>query len=307
MPTIFDANRFGVAVLGQNTFRIYQRGGGYEGKDHPAELIYFPWITGQTVVNDARGGGILMSSPAAAGAHVVALGSNYNVWYSQNGNGAWSQLPGGTLTSAPAICVDAAGLIRVFAVGLDAQMWHTWKPSGGNWAAWEPAPVLSVGVKSAPSIASRGAGSVDVVVQGNDNHVHHLSWDPAAKTWTQWDLLEDAVTDAPPACCWWGNSTFHVFCRSAATPQLLHTYFDWAGGWGRWHNPLSPASPGWGADAPAHPKGLSSGPVTAVDKNGRVDVFARTPGAEVSNVRWAPETGWQSWKAIPVNSVFYPA
>jgi hypothetical protein len=306
MPVI-DGSRFGVAVLNQDTFRICQMGGGYAGKTSPTGMIYFPWLTGQSVVNDQHGGGHLGSGPSAAGAHIVARGSDGNIWYTKDANGTWTPLPAKQMDSAPAICVEPGGVVRVVARGPDGHLWHTSKLVGGSWAAWIkiPAAPPGGGIKSAPSIGSGKAGTLNILVQGNDNAVWHLPWH-TGEAQPKWQALGGQTT-AAPTCCWWGNSTFHVFCRGLDN-QLWHTYFDWShpDGMGRWRNPLDPNSAGWANEAPKHPKGLSSGPVVVADKNGRVDIFARTPGAEMSVLRWAPETGWQPLKEIRVNSVFYP-
>lgn len=305
-----DETRIGVTALGADNFRICQRGGGYFGKhENWNRPIYYLWSPSQEWVNDELGSGELTSAPAIAGPHIAARGKDGNIWYKNASSNAWEKLPSGSLTSAPAICMEGKNLY-IFARALNNQLWHISKAPKGGWTGWSNAsiPALPSGMKSAPSIASPKPGRIDIVAQGGDDQVWHLYYDNSA--WSpQWDSLGGTVT-ATPTCCWWGTDTFHVFAR-ATDFQLYHKYFDWSDkdGHGRWHNPNNPAdNVGWANDAPAHPKGgISSAPVAVVDSSRRVDIFARGGGAEAWNIRWASGTGWQQWKPIRINSVFYPA
>ena len=304
-----DLGTIGVAATSNNQFIICQSGGGYQGLSDPDGLVYYNWIVGQEVVNDMLAGGDLTSAPSITnnGSYVAARGTDGNIWFLDEFS-KWSSLPDGSLVTAPSICLEQNHTIHVFAVGLDNQLWHTFKLKNQNWIPWssgeEKIPKLNVGIKSAPSVVSPKAGRFDIVVQGNDNHIYHLSWDGESGGWFPWEDLNGQAT-AVPTCCWWGYETFHVFARGT-DGQIWHKYYDWSSR--KWHNPHNPADNlGWGNDVPAHPNGMiSSAPVAVVDLEGRVDIFAKAFGAEVWNVRWNG-TNWESWKPIFINSVSYPA
>jgi hypothetical protein len=294
-----DGTTFGATALGVDKFLICQKGGGYAGKSAPSGLVSYPWSTGQGVVNDQLLGGALTSAPAVAGDRLAVRGNNGNIWYKSpvESGGDWSELPGGIVSSAPAICMEAGGTVHVFARGMEFQLWHSYKAPKQNWTPWsrQGIPELPGGMKSAPSVASLRAGRLDVVAQGSNNEVWHLVYENG---WQSWSSIGGIVTSRP-TCCWWDNSTFHVFVRGQDN-NVWHRYFDWSDGQGKWHN--------WMNDVPVHPKGgISSSPICVVDVSGRVDLFARAAGAEIWNTRWTSSTGWKPWKDILINSVTYPA
>lgn len=302
-----DKTRYGVTSLGLDQFLICQTGGGWQGKYDSNGLVYYQWSrTGKATVNDELGGGDLTSAPAVVHSsyktHVAARGTDGNIWYKSSPSGAWEQLPSGSLTSAPAICVEGNN-VHIFARALDNQLWHTYKEPNAGWIGWrkESIPDLPGGMKSAPSVAVNTAGRFDVVAQGNDNKVWHLTYAPPAG-WSQWNSLGGSV-NAAPTCCWWGASVLHVFARGDNN-QVWHKYFDWSGGFGNWHNPLNPADhSGWGNDVPAHPNGgIMSAPVAVAGAAERVDIFAGGVGAEVWSMAWTSATGWQEWKPVHINS-----
>ncbi|HEX8091047.1 MAG TPA: hypothetical protein VF762_19490, partial [Blastocatellia bacterium] len=201
---------------------------------------------------------------------------------------------------------------------LNNQLAHSWRDvKGGQWTAWtgsfngsESIPNLPVGMKSAPAVASPVTGGrIDIVAQGQDNRIYHLSYDRSSNTWApQWHDLHSTSTSAP-TLCWWGTNTLHVFTRGL-DKRVWHKYFDWSqeGGVGGWHNPNNYKDDvGWGDDAGAPPNSVThSSPVAVSVKPGVIDLFAVGWNMAVWHSRW-DGSSWQKWNPIYIKNKLYPA
>ena len=320
MSAFADLTRFSVVPRSSSQFTIYQFSNG--SKDTTAQygdnLVYYNWNLGDQQVIDSSGGGRLTSAPAAVlsgtSLYVVARGLNGNIWH-LNGGMDWSQLPGGELVSAPAICrekVSNGNIIHVFAVAKNNQLAHSSRDAAatGQWTDWtgsfngsESIPNLPGGMKSAPAVASPPAGGrIDIVAQGQDNKIYHLFYDRVSNTWAkQWKDLNGISTSAPTLC--WAGDFLHVFTRGL-DERVWHKYKDGAG----WHDPFNYQNEmGWGADAGVPPPTsvTHSSPVAVSVSPSTIDLFIVGGNTAVWHSRW--NGSWQPWKMISIFSKSYPA
>lgn len=80
---------------------------------------------------------------------------------------------------------------------------------------------------SDPTVASWGAGRLDVFVTGTDNTMMYEWFDISG--WHEWESLGGQLTSSPSAISW-GSGRIDVFARWSNN-TLQHRWFD-----GVWHD-----------------------------------------------------------------------
>ena len=102
---------------------------------------------------------------------------------------------GGVITSAPAACSQASGLLDVFARGTNGALLHkSW--DGTSWSEWEDlGGEMKLG--SDPAAASSGPGRLDVLIRGTDDALWHKWWNGAI--WSDWEALGGILASSPAA------------------------------------------------------------------------------------------------------------
>jgi hypothetical protein len=92
---------------------------------------------------------------------------------------------GGTLASAPAVTAWGDGLMEVFAVMPDGELWNRYW-DGVAWHHWESlGGELETG--TTPAASSWGADRLDVFARGRDGMTWHRWWD--GTRWVDWERL----------------------------------------------------------------------------------------------------------------------
>src|SRR5206468_3353111 len=81
---------------------------------------------------------------------------------------------------------------------------------------------------SSPSVASWGAGRMDVFIRGTDNALWHSFW--TGTQWSPFESLGGGLTSGPGVGSW-GPGRIDVFVRGTDN-QLWHKF--WAGAWSGW-------------------------------------------------------------------------
>src|SRR6185503_11058676 len=144
---------------------------------------------------------------------------------------------------------------------------------------------------AAVTVASRGAGKLDLFVVAADGRVMTSAWGPGHAGWSAWSPVGTRLF--PP------GAPIHVVSRSAdkldifgvdATGAVVSA--AWEPGFGTsWH--------GWWVlnDGTARP----GAPVTAVCRNtDKLDLFLTGDDGTVRTASWqASAPGWHGWSALP--------
>ena len=133
------------------------------------------------------------------GEQVRVPGTN-NQLYTNARNGldgswaGWSQVPGPTLRSRPAVTVTAAGDVHVVAVGADAALWHNVRRPTGAWAGWQ-----SLGGRFAPGTGAAATAVGDQVwFAGVGTNLACYVFGITAGGRTGW-LSQGGIVDGDPA------------------------------------------------------------------------------------------------------------
>jgi hypothetical protein len=147
--------------------------------------------------------------------YVVARKSNGRVYWSRNvitgdtythGNWtSWAEIPNGVLTAEPA-AVGNNGNLVVAGRGTDNAYWTT-SFNGSTWGPWTQ--ISGATFSSAPAIASRPPGFLDVFGQGADNKVYVSTFNAAqVPAWGAFEAIANGFTMSPPAA--WSRATGKV-------------------------------------------------------------------------------------------------
>jgi hypothetical protein len=200
----------------------------------------------------------------------------------QEPNGEFEDL-GGPITSAPAACSRAYGLLDVFARGRNGSLVHkSW--NGLDWSSWEDLGG-SVKAGSDPAVASWGADRLDVFARGGDDALWHMSWD--GSSWSGWESLGGQLGASPTVAYHNVGSTqkyLEVFVVDSQG-RLLQRTFD-GEAWGDWTEmslDLTTPMPG------VAPTAVTWGSV-------RVDLFVRGANGGDWHTFLAPGSRWYPWE-----------
>jgi hypothetical protein len=79
--------------------------------------------------------------------------------------------------------------------------------NGPIWTSWK---YLDTAISSAPAAVSRGNGTIDLFVRGNDNTLWQRSWN--GSSWTSWKDLQ-GVLSSSPAVISTGPNNLEVFVK----------------------------------------------------------------------------------------------
>lgn len=153
-------------------------------------------------------------------------------WRHFNGSAweAWVSL-GGVITSAPSAVSFGLNHIRLFARGVDQQIWLL--PYDGGWGRWWPLPKLEdVRSEAAPTaVGQPGTSMIDVYVCGSDGALWQISLD--GNDWGAWsDALGGSMASGVGAAAWAGGR--ELFAQEA-DGSLQHNRFD-GSTWSGWQN-----------------------------------------------------------------------
>ncbi len=124
---------------------------------------------------------------------------------------------------------------------------------------------------AAGSMAAWDGGRLDIVIQGDDDGLHHLAWSGAG--WSPWEELAMPARSRP-AIASWGAGRLDAFAI-ARKGSLAHGYFENA----------------WGADDLGG--ALDSPPVVTSWGAGRLDAFAVRADGSLDHWAWGG-AGWGS-------------
>ena len=117
---------------------------------------------------------------------------------------------------------------------------------------------------AAGGVAAWDGGRVDLMIQGDDDVLHHLAWDGTG--WSSWEALASSVASSPVIASW-GAGRLDAFAV-APGGTLGHTWFD--GGWG---------DDDLGGE-------LDSAPVVTSWGGGRLDAFALRADHTLDHWAW---------------------
>ncbi|GII20416.1 hypothetical protein [Planosporangium mesophilum] len=180
---------------------------------------------------------VVVKSVAPGRLDLFTVGADRALHHRAFRDGRWSGWEdlGGQLASTPAVGSLGPDQFDVFARGTDDMLWHTWI-SGGAWQPWAKLPG-SVAIDTAPSVASWGAGHMEVVARSKaDGTVWHTTLGSSGWS-TMAQLTPGKVTTAPVvAVC---NVNCADVFASYTDGRLYHSYLV-SGSWQPWK--LLPAS-----------------------------------------------------------------
>ncbi len=142
--------------------------------------------------------------------------------------------------------------------------------SAPTFTGWESLGGIST---SAPAVASRGSGKLDVFVRGGDNAIHTRSFD---RTWSGWSTLGGTFTSAPAVAAR-GAQRLELFARGEGN-QLFQRSFNKT--WGPWKNLGG---------------GITSAPAVVV-RGAKIDVFARGNDGQLMQKTF--DKTWSPWKGL---------
>jgi len=133
-------------------------------------------------------------------------------YHSTDGGTTWDYFGtshGGQMKDYPAAVSWGPNRIDVVVRGMDDKLWHiAW--DGNQWTAWEGLGGQSI--NSAPTICSRGEGSLDVFARASNGKVLYRTFNDGA--WAKdWTLLNSPPTDFTPAAAATGLSRLDVAIR----------------------------------------------------------------------------------------------
>lgn len=111
----------------------------------------------------------------------------------------WEDL-GGQLRSAAAAASWGDGVVQVFALHDDGEVWNRYW-DGERWHEWES---LGGSFTGQPAAAARGADQIDVFAVGADGVLRHRWWD--GLRWVDWEEVDGAPHDASAVSCAWAGS-----------------------------------------------------------------------------------------------------
>ncbi len=106
------------------------------------------------------------------------------------------------ISSSPTGIALKNGSVHVFARGMDNTLLHRRYDNG--WQPWQSlgGPIsgqISSDPESSPSVASWGAGHLDLYVRGTDDAVWHKSSKDSGTSWSNWERLGGSILSSPAA------------------------------------------------------------------------------------------------------------
>ena len=214
---------------------------------------------------------------SADGATLYFYASNFSI----DGPGmAAEMIPMAAEAGAPPIDLatneDGGGSSQLYVQGL-GQIVDSGRPVNSHLGLYASG---AGGAPNCPTTRARAAagltaawdgGRLDIVIQGDDDGLHHLAWSPGG--WSPWEELAQPARSRP-AIASWGAGRLDTFAV-APGGSLAHGYFEGA----------------WGADDLGGTPGSS--PVVTSWGAGRLDAFAVRDDGSLDHWAWGG-AGWGS-------------
>ena len=128
---------------------------------------------------------------------------------------------GGTLTTGPAVGINANGTLEVFARGSDNALYHIWQKSPGR-SAWYNWASLGGNLTSNPAVARNSDGRLEVFARGSDNALYHIWQTSPSGGWSSW-VRVDGLIDMKIAVAQNKDGRLEIFVRNEKH-ELAHRW-----------------------------------------------------------------------------------
>ena len=213
-------------------------------------------------------------------------------------NGGWSRwhsypTGGPNLFGSAAVARTGDGHLELFVLGDDGALWHMWQTAPNNgWSQWvshgAPPGLL---LNSAPSVAAREDGRLDVFIVSQEAALWHIGKTAANSGWSDWVSL-----GSPSGVSFGSDSTAVVACSADGHLELFVVGND-----GRlWQTRQTAPNGGWSGwrphDAPSGMKFLRLRPAVASGLDGRLELFVVGDDASLWRLRHTgPNDGSPQW------------
>ena len=263
---------------------------------------------GDPAVTRDRDGRLVIAACKGPGADEGSLWfARQNVSNGSSGWTGWTRL-GGTI-AAPAIAPNADGHLEIFGFSTASGV-----PPGTSIVHWfesQSAPSGFNGPVSLPALAAPAQGALVaygasnrfvLLVAGSASLVRLYQTQPNDGWQQAWTSMGGSWASQPPTWHKNADTRLEVFLLGADS-QIWHAWeqsFAVTGSGARREAEriLNQPIPSWSQITPLGGSAVS-GPVVTMNRDGRLEVFVRTPDDSVRHV-WqnAPNSGWSSWAPL---------
>ena len=206
----------------------------------------------------------------------------YHAWLSSNGWTSWYSL-GGNAAKDPIAVQNANGLLGVFYVGADRQLYYNWENSGGSWGngtnlggSWPNNPTVNLnqnGILEAFAIGNTGSNGAGLF--------HAWQTSPGSTSWTGWSIMSGNWPAGVPTVTQNTVGDLEIFMLGL---NNYHLYHAWQ---------TSPGSTNWTIfyDFGQY---WSRYPVVFKRSNGLMDVFLVGLNSVLYHIPQNSNAGWAS-------------
>ena len=222
-------------------------------------------------------------SGISAGAPAIGVGSSFiglfarsadnGLWQrtlTSSSAGAWSRLPAGASSDAPAIVVTSGDVVHMVVRGTTGAVYHATR-RGTTWSGWEN---LGGAIVGSPTVAAWSGGGIAIFGRGTNDGVYARFGDTGL--WGAWSRVGTGLTSAPPTVAWgYGTNRLDVFVSGGVSGVYQNTYNGTS--WGGWFRRDATVPAGATLAAAAQP--------------GRVIVYHRS-GASTGHLQYLGSGGW---------------
>ena len=206
----------------------------------------------------------------------------YHAWLSSSGWTSWYSL-GGNAAKDPIAVQNANGLLGVFYVGADRQLYYNWENSGGSWGngtnlggSWPNNPTVNLnqnGILEAFAIGNTGSNGAGLF--------HAWQTSPGSTSWTGWNIMSGNWPAGVPTVTQNTAGDLEIFMLGL---NNYHLYHAWQ---------TSPGSTNWTIfyDFGQY---WSRYPVVFKRSNGLMDVFLVGLNSVLYHIPQNSNAGWAS-------------
>lgn len=233
---------------------------GWGGEIYTTEPTRYPGpveLAGLTVA----GGDLYVFARASGG------GLSYRRRNSAGSWTGWSSL-GGTLTSDPAVAVNADGRVQVFVRGSDRSVLYRRQASAGS-SSWEPWTSLGGVATSAPAVALNTNGRLQVFVRSTEGSLYTRVQTSAGGAWGGWTNLGGVLSWGPTVGIN-ADGRLAVFAAGLRNDLFQIVQTSPGGAFGGWQ---------------ALGSVVTSHPAVVRNADGRLEVFFRGANHELRHVK----------------------
>ena len=227
------------------------------------------------------------STPVARIATVSSVTTTQTVYGPLQDTVTWLDFTGGTLLpgmsidGGPVVILDAAGQLRVFAIGDSGALWHTHQELPTlQWTSWECLDGQQIDLLA---VASNQDGRLEVFARSTgDQALWHIWQTSPNNGWSGWSSLGGQIDLLAVGSNQDGR--LEVFARG--TDQAL---------WHIWQTSPNNGWSGWSSlGGQIHLLAVGS------NQDGRLEVFARGPVDQALWHIWqtSPNNGWSGWASL---------